>query len=87
MTRCVGPCRCCRGGASGDEYHSVRGQGVLRMHPSSVLFRCRPACVLYGQAVQTDRLYMRDVAAIDAEWLAELAPHFYERRKVGPQRR
>jgi ATP-dependent RNA helicase DDX35 len=33
--------------------------------------------VVYATAVQTDKLYMHDVTAIEVQWLAELAPHFY----------
>jgi ATP-dependent RNA helicase DDX35 len=65
----------------------VRGGATLFIHPGSVLFRTRPACVVFAQAVRTKREYMRDVTAIDPEWLPELAPHFYaSRQKSGFER-
>jgi len=52
----------------------------LYVHPGSVLFRARPACVVYVSAVRTGKEYMRDVTSVDPEWLPELAPHFYAKR-------
>ena len=69
----------------GARYVSVRSGAALRIHPSSVLHRCAPAAVLYDSAVHTDSLYMHDVAAIQLDWLPELAPHFYE-KQAAPQR-
>jgi ATP-dependent RNA helicase DDX35 len=65
------------GGAEGSAFRSVRGGATLFIHPGSVLFRARPAMVVYAAAVRTGKEYMRDVTAIDPEWLSELAPHFY----------
>jgi len=70
------------GALDGPVYTSLRGGHAglrLHIHPSSVLFRCSPppATVVYATAVQTDKLYMHDVTAIEVQWLAELAPHFY----------
>jgi ATP-dependent RNA helicase DDX35 len=75
------------GGAEGAAFRTVRGGATLFIHPGSVLFRARPACVVYAAAVRTGREYMRDVTAIDPEWLPELAPHFYEsKQKSGFER-
>jgi ATP-dependent RNA helicase DDX35 len=75
------------GGAEGTAFRTVRGGATLFIHPGSVLFRARPACVVYAAAVRTGREYMRDVTAIDPEWLPELAPHFYEsKQKSGFER-
>lgn len=55
------------------------GEGpVLYIHPSSVLFRRAPSCLLYWEVMETSRIYMREVTAIDPEWLAEVAPNYYE---------
>ena len=69
-------------GAEGARYVSVRTGASLWVHPSSVLHRCAPEAVLYDTALHTDKLYMRDVAAISLDWLPELAPHFYEKRAI-----
>ena len=68
------------GGVDGCAFRSVRGGLTLYVHPGSVLFRARPACVVYASAVRTEKEYMRDVTSVDPEWLPELAPHFYATR-------
>ena len=65
------------GGAEGFAFRAVRGGATLWVHPGSVLFRARPSCVVFASASRTEREYMRDVTAVDPEWLPELAPHFY----------
>ena len=71
----------------GDEYALVRGGPgsaaaavKLRIHSSSVLFRCRPQWVCFVTALQTDSGWyeMQDVLAVEsASWLTEAAPHYY----------
>lgn len=52
------------------------------IHPSSVLANIKPKWVLYHEVIVTSKRYMREVSAIQVEWLLELAPHFYvDRRK------
>jgi ATP-dependent RNA helicase DDX35 len=71
------------GGADGSVFNSLRASSArarareLRVHPSSAIFNSRPTCVVYCSAVRTDREYMRDVTVVEADWLRELAPHFY----------
>lgn len=76
----AGVYRLVRGGV-GSAVADVR----LRIHPSSVLWRCRPAFVCFFSAEQGDdgAFEMREVHAIEAEWLVELAPHVYTRGKAG----
>lgn len=54
-------------------------QGVA-IHPSSVLFHCKPACVVYNGLLRTNKCYMRDLCVVDAEWLHEAAPDFFRRK-------
>jgi ATP-dependent RNA helicase DHX8/PRP22 len=56
----------------------VENQPVF-IHPSSALFNKNPEWVLYHELVLTTKEYMRNVIAIDAKWLVELAPNFYKR--------
>jgi ATP-dependent RNA helicase DDX35 len=51
---------------------------ALVIHPDSVLFKRVPDCVIFGQVVETTKPFMTQVSVIDAEWLTEVAPHFYE---------
>ncbi|CAO3629658.1 unnamed protein product [Cunninghamella blakesleeana] len=48
------------------------------IHPSSALFNKGPEWVIYHEIVFTSKEYMREVTAIDARWLTELAPTFFK---------
>lgn len=63
------------------QYRTIRGDHVLAVHPSSVLYTERyPAYVVYNEVLLTAERYMRDITAVEPEWLSELAPHFYHYR-------
>jgi ATP-dependent RNA helicase DHX8/PRP22 len=55
------------------------GQPVA-LHPSSALLQRRPDCVVFNELVRTTKQYARDVCAIEARWLPELAPAFFAAR-------
>ncbi|KJE89436.1 DEAH box polypeptide 35 [Capsaspora owczarzaki ATCC 30864] len=78
-------------------YRSLRYDLDLAIHPSSVLYYQvtqklhrplpPPKYVVFHEIVQTTRTFMRDITAIEPEWLLELAPHFYQKpamQAVGP---
>ncbi len=50
----------------------------LYIHPNSVLFRTPPQWVIFSEVVLTSKEFMREVTAIKAQWLADIAPHFYD---------
>ncbi|KAL4665458.1 hypothetical protein H8959_000077 [Pygathrix nigripes] len=52
----------------------------VAIHPSSVLFHCKPACVVYTELLYTNKCYMRDLCVVDAEWLYEAAPEYFRRK-------
>uniref|UniRef100_A0A9L0RWJ6 RNA helicase n=1 Tax=Equus caballus TaxID=9796 RepID=A0A9L0RWJ6_HORSE len=52
----------------------------VAIHPSSVLFHCKPACVVYTELLYTNKCYMRDLCVVDAEWLYDAAPEYFRRR-------
>ncbi|KAL5223763.1 hypothetical protein ABZP36_010402 [Zizania latifolia] len=52
------------------------GQSV-HIHPSSVLFRTKPDCVVFNELVRTSQNYVKNLTRIDPLWLAELAPQYY----------
>lgn len=62
-------------------YKCLANGQVVAVHPSSVLAAQqasqRPSCVIYSELVRTTKVWMRDVTAIEARWLAELAPRYY----------
>lgn len=59
---------------------------VLRIHPSSVLYKCKPTWVLFYQVQQasTGAFEMQDLVTIEPDWLPELAPHYFERKGINP---
>ncbi|XP_044514671.1 probable ATP-dependent RNA helicase DHX37 [Gracilinanus agilis] len=46
------------------------------IHPSSVLFRELPDFVVYQEIVETTKMYMRGVSAVEAEWIPTLLPSY-----------
>ncbi|KAJ2446490.1 hypothetical protein GGF42_005678, partial [Coemansia sp. RSA 2424] len=60
-------------------YRLFRGGPSLWVHPSSVLFpeTAKPQFVVFAEAMETTKLYMRGITSIDSSWLAEVAPHYY----------
>ncbi|KAI1309353.1 putative ATP-dependent RNA helicase DHX35 [Halotydeus destructor] len=61
-------------------YKTVRGDHVLNIHPSSVLYTQPrpPKWVIYNDILHTSQEFMRDVTVIDPKWLYEIAPHYYQ---------
>lgn len=59
-------------------FRTVRDNVLLSIHPNSVLFNRNPQWVVFHEVVETNQAYMRDITVIEPDWLAELAPHFYE---------
>lgn len=61
-------------------YHTLRGGGVAVFpHPTSVLakFGAPAEWVIYNEVHLSRTTQIREVTKIDARWLAELAPHYY----------
>lgn len=50
----------------------------LSIHPNSVCFKFPPEWVIFHEVVLTTKEFMREVTAIEPQWLPEVAPHFYE---------
>ncbi|KAM9096732.1 probable ATP-dependent RNA helicase DHX37 [Sarcophilus harrisii] len=46
------------------------------IHPSSVLFRELPEFVVYQEIVETTKMYMRGVSAVEATWIPVLLPSY-----------
>ncbi|XP_040467167.1 probable ATP-dependent RNA helicase DHX37 [Falco naumanni] len=46
------------------------------IHPSSVLFKQLPEFVVYQEIVETTKLYMKGVSAIEPEWIPALLPPY-----------
>ncbi|XP_070532623.1 ATP-dependent RNA helicase DHX33-like [Ptychodera flava] len=62
------------------EYLTLDRRQSVYIHPSSCLFQCKPAYVLYSELVHTSKCYMRNLCVVDPEWLYEAAPTYFKRR-------
>lgn len=69
-------------GADGQPtFRSFRGGSRIQLQPLSVLHGSEPALILYTKAIPAPQLhYVRDVSVIQAEWLTQLAGHYYAHR-------
>lgn len=61
-------------------YATIDTHQPVAIHPSSVLFHCKPACVVYNELLHTSKCYMRDICLVDADWLFEAAPDYFRRK-------
>jgi len=61
-------------------YVALESRQSVAIHPSSVLFQAKPACVVFNELLHTSRCYMRDVCLVDAQWLADAAPEYFSRK-------
>ncbi|TDH13023.1 hypothetical protein EPR50_G00052810 [Perca flavescens] len=46
------------------------------IHPTSTLFKTLPDFIVYQEIMETTKMYMRGVSAIEAEWIPELLPQY-----------
>ena len=60
------------------EYRGTRGT-KFAINPGSALAKTQPPLVMAAEIVETTRLWARDVAAIEAEWVEEVGQHLIKR--------
>ena len=58
----------------GNDYTGARGSR-FHLFPASALFKAKPKWMMAAELVETTKLYARDVAAIQPEWIEQEAPH------------
>ena len=58
----------------GNDYTGARGSR-FHLFPASALFKAKPKWVMAAELVETTKLYARDVAAIQPEWIEQEAGH------------
>ncbi|XP_022051791.2 probable ATP-dependent RNA helicase DHX37 [Acanthochromis polyacanthus] len=46
------------------------------IHPNSALFKRLPEFVVYQEVMETTKMYMRGVSAVEAEWVPQLLPQY-----------
>ncbi|MDQ3027381.1 MAG: ATP-dependent RNA helicase HrpA [Pseudomonadota bacterium] len=67
----------------GDHYHGPRG---IQFHvwPGSGLKKNRPRWILAGELQETTRVFARNVARVEPDWIEQAAAHLIERAHVEP---
>jgi ATP-dependent helicase HrpA len=67
----------------GDHYHGPRG---LQFHiwPGSGLKKNRPRWIMAGELQETTRVFARNVARVEPDWIEKAAAHLVERTCVEP---
>jgi ATP-dependent helicase HrpA len=67
----------------GDHYHAPRGV-AFAIWPGSGLKRNRPRWVMAGELQETTRVYARNVARVEPEWIEKAAAHLVTRTHAEP---
>ncbi|KAK2538102.1 hypothetical protein Q9966_005863 [Columba livia] len=57
-------------------YKTALLEDPVFIHPSSILFRELPEFVVYQEIVETTKLYMKGVSAVEPEWIPVLLPPY-----------
>ncbi|KAH7088794.1 P-loop containing nucleoside triphosphate hydrolase protein [Paraphoma chrysanthemicola] len=64
---------------SDGSFTTVDGKTVLWAHPSSVFFHRKAEWVVYTEIMETKgKIYIRDLSAVEMDWLVEVAPEYYK---------
>ena len=66
-------------------YQTTVQKQPVSIHPSSALFRCKAAYVVYTELVKTSKCYMRNVSVVDPQWLIDASPGYFRNCKIIPQ--
>ncbi|KAL0875561.1 hypothetical protein Bca101_025266 [Brassica carinata] len=51
-------------------YRALESGETVHIHPTSVLFRSNPECVIFNELMQTSKKYIKNLTRIDPLWLA-----------------
>ena len=58
-------------------YLTDKDNQVVSIHPSSVLDQ-KPPWLVFEEFVLTSKNFVRTVTSVRVEWLAEIAPHYFD---------
>ena len=56
---------------------TLKDDQIVAIHPSSVIDH-KPEWVMYNEFMLTKRNFIRMVSVIEAEWLFEVAPEYFD---------
>ena len=66
-------------------YRAIDSNQVVQIHPSSCLFLCKPAYVVFNELIHTTKCYMRDLCVVDPDWLYDAAPEYFRKKLKRPK--
>jgi len=64
-------------------YLTIKDNQVVALHPSTCLAH-KPEFAVYNEFVLTSKNFIRMVSDVKAEWLVEMAPHYYDIKSLKP---
>ncbi|XP_051923141.1 probable ATP-dependent RNA helicase DHX37 [Hippocampus zosterae] len=59
-----------------DAYKTPLMDDPVFIHPTSPLFKTLPEFVVYQEIMETTKMYMKGVSAVEAEWVPQLLPQY-----------
>ncbi|XP_075534879.1 ATP-dependent RNA helicase DHX33-like [Dermacentor variabilis] len=65
------------------DYLTLDARKKVHIHPSSCLFSSSPACVVFTEMVETTKCYMRNLTVVDPDWLPDVAPQYFKKKRLG----
>ncbi|KAG2218383.1 hypothetical protein INT45_013334 [Circinella minor] len=63
-------------------YKTVTGNQIVKIHPGSAMFGKRVEGIMYNELVFTTKHYVRGVSAIQAAWLPQAAPKYFNNKTL-----
>jgi hypothetical protein len=70
----------------GGHYSGVLRGSELKLHSNSTLYQAPPDWIVFHETTYTTVELVLSATKVSEQWLAELAPHFYQRKEGGPRR-
>lgn len=65
------------------EYLGARGSRLF-IHPGSFLFKPKPKWIMSAEQVETTKVYARNVAKIEPEWIEQVGAHLVKQQHYDP---
>ena len=66
-------------------YQTIAQKQPVQVHPTSSLFKCKPAYVVYTELVKTSKCFIRNLTVVDPRWLIDSCPKYFRNSSIIPQ--
>ncbi|CAN8022020.1 unnamed protein product [Ixodes persulcatus] len=67
------------------DYLTIDARKKVHIHPSSCLFSSSPSCIIFTEMVETTKCYVRNLTVVDPDWMTEVAPQYFKKKRLGPK--